>query len=232
MSMESFLKQVASDLYNRTQGRLSRTSVVFPNKRAGLFFNECLASQSDTPIWSPTYISISELFRNLSSMEIGDSIKLVCELYKVFRIHTKSTETLDDFYFWGELLLSDFDDADKNMVDTDALFRDLQDLRALMEDYTFMDEEQEAAIQQFFQNFSIERRTALKEKFISMWEVLGDIYRDNRNVLKTQNIAYEGMLYREVIEKLDPDTLPYDTNVLVGFNVLNKVEHDLFKKLK
>lgn len=232
MSMESFLKRVASDLYNRTQGRLSRTAVVFPNKRAGLFFNEYLASQSDTPIWSPTYISISELFRNLSSMEIGDSIKLVCELYKVFRIHTKSTETLDDFYFWGELLLSDFDDADKNMVDTDALFRNLQDLRALMEDYTFMDEEQEAAIQQFFQNFSIERRTALKEKFISMWEVLGDIYRDYRNVLKTQNIAYEGMLYREVIEKLNPDTLPYDTYVFVGFNVLNKVEHDLFKKLK
>ena len=232
MSMESFLKQVASDLYNRTQGRLSRIAVVFPNKRAGLFFNEYLASQSDTPIWSPTYISISELFRNLSSMEIGDSIKLVCELYKVFRLHTKSTETLDDFYFWGELLLSDFDDADKNMVDTDALFRNLQDLRALMEDYTFMDEEQEAAIQQFFQNFSIERRTALKEKFISMWEVLGDIYRDYRNVLKTQNIAYEGMLYREVIEKLDPETLPYDTYVFVGFNVLNKVEHDLFKKLQ
>ena len=93
MSMESFLKQVASDLYNRTQGRLSRTAVVFPNKRAGLFFNEYLALLSDTPIWSPTYISISEFFRNLSSMEIGDSIKLVCELYKVFRLHTKSTET-------------------------------------------------------------------------------------------------------------------------------------------
>ena len=232
MSMETFLKQVATDLYNRTQGRLSRTAVVFPNKRASLFFNEYLASQSDTPIWSPTYISISELFRNLSSMEIGDSIKLVCELYKVFRLHTKSTETLDDFYFWGELLLSDFDDADKNMVDTDALFRNLQDLRALMEDYTFMDEEQEAAIQQFFQNFSIERRTALKEKFISMWEVLGDIYRDYRKVLKTQNIAYEGMLYREVIEKLNLETLPYDTYVFVGFNVLNKVEHDLFKKLQ
>ena len=49
--METFLKQVASDLYNRTQGRLSRIAVVFPNKRAGLFFNEYLAAQSDTPIW-------------------------------------------------------------------------------------------------------------------------------------------------------------------------------------
>ena len=219
--METFLKQVASDLYNRTQGHLARVAVVFPNKRAGLFFNEYLADQSDSPIWSPTYMSISEMFRNLSTREVGDSIKLVCDLYKVFRMHTRSTETLDDFYFWGELLLSDFDDADKNMADTDALFRNLQDLRALMDAYTFMDEEQEAAIQQFFQNFSIERRTALKEKFISLWEVLGDIYRDYRNILKTQNIAYEGMLYREVVEKLNIDTLPYDTYVFVGFNVLN-----------
>lgn len=230
--METFLKQVASDLYNRTQGNLARVAVVFPNKRAGLFFNEYLAQQSDAPIWSPTYISISELFRNLSTREVGDSIKLVCELYKVFRIHTKSTETLDDFYFWGELLLSDFDDADKNMADTDALFRNLQDLRALMDDYSFMDEEQEAAIQQFFQNFSIERRTALKERFISLWEVLGDIYRDYRNILKTQNLAYEGMLYREVVENLDIESMPYDTYVFVGFNVLNKVEHTLFEKLQ
>ena len=229
--METFLKQVATDLYNRTNGRLARTAVVFPNKRAGLFFNEYLAQQSDTPVWSPAYISISELFRNLSTYETGDPVKLVCELYKVFRMQTKTTETLDDFYFWGELLLSDFDDADKNLVDTTQMFRNLQDLHALMEDYTFMDKEQEEAIRQFFQNFSIERRTQLKERFISLWDALGDIYQNYQKVLKTQNIAYEGMMYREVVEKLDARTLPYDTYVFVGFNVLNKVEHTLFKKL-
>ena len=229
--METFLKQVATDLYNRTNGRLARTAVVFPNKRAGLFFNEYLAQQSDTPIWSPAYISISELFRNLSTYETGDPVKLVCELYKVFRMQTKSTETLDDFYFWGELLLSDFDDADKNLVDTTQMFRNLQDLHALMDDYTFMDKEQEEAIRQFFQNFSIERRTQLKDRFISIWDALGDIYQNYQKVLKTQNIAYEGMMYREVVEKLDTRTLPYDTYVFVGFNVLNKVEHTLFKKL-
>ena len=229
--METFLKQVATDLYNRTNGHLARTAVVFPNKRAGLFFNEYLAQQSDTPVWSPAYISISEFFRNLSTYETGDPVKLVCELYKVFRMQTQSTETLDDFYFWGELLLSDFDDADKNLVDTTQMFRNLQDLHALMEDYTFMDKEQEEAIRQFFQNFSIERRTQLKERFISLWDALGDIYQNYQKVLKTQNIAYEGMMYREVVEKLDARTLPYDTYVFVGFNVLNKVEHTLFKKL-
>ena len=230
--MESFLKLVAADLYKHTEGNLAHTAVVFPNKRAGLFFNEYLAQESESPIWSPAYVSISELFRSLSPWEVGDPVKLVCELYKIFRRETQSTETLDDFYFWGEMLISDFDDADKNKVDTDKLFSNLQDLRNIMDDYTFIDDEQEEAIRQFFQNFSIERRTALKERFISLWDVLGNIYKGFRESLASQNIAYEGMMYRHVIEHLNVDKLPYEKYVFVGFNVLNKVEHTLFTQLK
>ena len=230
--MESFLKLVAADLYKHTEGNLAHTAVVFPNKRAGLFFNEYLAQESESPIWSPAYVSISELFRSLSPWEVGDPVKLVCELYKIFRRETQSTETLDDFYFWGEMLISDFDDADKNKVDTDKLFSNLQDLRNIMDDYTFIDDEQEEAIRQFFQNFSIERRTALKERFISLWDVLGNIYKGFRESLASQNIAYEGMMYRHVIEHLDVDKLPYEKYVFVGFNVLSKVEHTLFTQLK
>ena len=230
--MESFLKLVAADLYKHTEGNLAHTAVVFPNKRAGLFFNEYLAQESDSPIWSPAYVSISELFRSLSPWEVGDPVKLVCELYKIFRRETQSTETLDDFYFWGEMLISDFDDADKNKVDTDKLFSNLQDLRNIMDDYTFIDDEQEEAIRQFFQNFSIERRTALKERFISLWDVLGNIYKGFRESLASQNIAYEGMMYRHVIEHLNVNKLPYEKYVFVGFNVLNKVEHTLFTQLK
>lgn len=230
--MESFLKLVAADLYKHTEGNLAHTAVVFPNKRAGLFFNEYLAQESESPIWSPAYVSISELFRSLSPWEVGDPVKLVCELYKIFRRETQSTETLDDFYFWGEMLISDFDDADKNKVDTDKLFSNLQDLRNIMDDYTFIDDEQEEAIRQFFQNFSIERRTALKERFISLWDVLGNIYKGFRESLASQNIAYEGMMYRHVIEHLDVDKLPYEKYIFVGFNVLNKVEHTLFTQLK
>ena len=230
--MESFLKLVAADLYKHTEGNLAHTAVVFPNKRAGLFFNEYLAQESESPIWSPAYVSISELFRSLSPWEVGDPVKLVCELYKIFRRETQSTETLDDFYFWGEMLISDFDDADKNRVDTDKLFSNLQDLRNIMDDYTFIDDEQEEAIRQFFQNFSIERRTALKERFISLWDVLGNIYKGFRESLASQNIAYEGMMYRHVIEHLDVDKLPYEKYVFVGFNVLSKVEHTLFTQLK
>ena len=230
--MQSFLQLGAHDLYTKIGNDLSRTVLVFPNKRANLFFNEYLAGESDKPIWSPAAMSISDLFQKLSVQKSGDPIRLVCELYKVFKEETRSQETLDDFYFWGELLISDFDDVDKNMVDADKLFSNLQDLKNLMDDYEFLDEEQEEAIRQFFQNFSIERRTELKEKFISLWDKLGIIYHRYRENLAELGIAYEGMLYRNVIEQLDTDRLKYDKYVFVGFNVLNKVEKEFFQKLQ
>ena len=230
--MQPFLQLVAHDLYTKIGNDLSRTVLVFPNKRANLFFNEYLAEESDQPIWSPAAMSISDLLQKLSVQKAGDPIRLVCELYKVFKEETGSRETLDDFYFWGELLISDFDDVDKNMVDADKLFSNLQDLKNLMDDYEFLDEEQEEAIRQFFQNFSIERRTELKEKFISLWDKLGTIYHRYRENLAELGIAYEGMLYRNVIEQLDTDRLKYDKYVFVGFNVLNKVEKEFFQKLQ
>lgn len=230
--METFLHLVARDLYQKTGNDLSRTAVVFPNKRASLFFNEYLAAQSDRPLWSPAYISISDLFNQLSPLKTDDPIRLVCELYKVFRQETGSQETLDDFYFWGELLISDFDDVDKNLVDADKLFSNLQDLKNIMDDYDFLDKEQEEAIQQFFQNFSIDKRTVLKERFISLWDKLGAIYHAFRSNLEALGIAYEGMMYRRVMEQLRPADLRYDQYIFVGFNVLNKVETRFFQLLQ
>lgn len=230
--METFLQLVAQDLYKKTGNDLSRTVVVFPNKRASLFFNEQLAAQSDRPLWSPTYVSISDLFRQLSPWKAGDPIRLVCELYRVFREETKSEETLDDFYFWGELLISNFDDVDKNLVDADRLFGNLQDLKKIMDIPDYLSQEQEEAIQEFFRNFSIEKRTELKEKFISLWDKLGDIYRHYRKRLAELGIAYEGMMYRQVMEELDTQRLDYDRYVFVGFNVLNRVEQAFFLRLQ
>ena len=230
--MQTFLQLVAHDLYSKIGNDLSRTVLVFPNKRANLFFNGYLAGESDQPIWAPAAMSISDLFQKLSVQKTGDPIRLVCELYKVFKEETQSQGTLDDFYFWGELLISDFDDVDKNMVDADKLFSNLQGLKNLMDNYDFLDKEQEEAIRQFFQNFSIERRTELKEKFISLWDKLGSIYHRYQENLTELGIAYEGMLYRNVIEQLDTERLKYDKYIFVGFNVLNKVEHQFFKLLQ
>ena len=228
--MEAFLKMVAEDLYDKLQGDFSHTAIIFPNKRAGLFFNEYLATRAGHPVWSPAYQTISELFRSLSTKQLADPIELVCRLYDVFRAATQSRETLDEFYFWGELLISDFDDMDKNRVDADRLFANLQDLKAY-DTLDFLTEEQTEAIRQFFKNFSPTKTTELKQRFIALWNVLGDVYHRFRETLSENGIAYEGMLYREVCESLHPEELPYEHYVFVGFNVLNKVEHLLFQRL-
>ena len=222
---------MAHDLYGKLNGDFTKVAVVFPNKRASLFFNEYLAQESERPLWSPAYVSISDLFRHASNLQTGDPIKLVCDLYKVFVKCTGSKESLDDFYFWGEMLISDFDDADKNLVDTDTLFSNLKDLNALTDNYTFLEDGQKEALSQFFHNFSPERTTELKQRFASLWNVLGEIYTQYKTLLDSQGIAYEGMLYRQVIDTIDIENMPYKKYVFVGFNVLNKVEHKLFSLL-
>lgn len=230
--METFLHFVAKDLFTKLNGDFTNVAIVFPNRRAGLFFNEQLVRLTEKPIWAPTYISISDLFQHSSSWQIADTVKLVCELYKIYHNKSKSEETLDDFYHWGELLLSDFDDVDKNLADTDALFKNLHELHDLSDDYSFLEEGQKEALEAFFTNFSLDNKTELKSRFISIWNILGDIYTTFKHQLKAEGIAYEGMLYREVVQNLNTDALPYKYYVFVGFNVLNKVEQTLFLKLQ
>lgn len=230
--MKTFLQLVANDIYNKLGNNLSKVAVVFPNKRASLFFNEYLALQSNSPIWSPSYLSISELTQSLSKIQLADDIKLITQLYTIFKKHTDSNESLDDFYFWGELLLSDFDDIDKNLVEADKLFTNLMELKDILDTYEFLEPEQEEAMQQFFENFSIEKKTELKNKFISLWDKLGEIYHDYKSTLLEQGLAYEGMLYRHNIEKMNKENLQYDKYVFVGFNVLNEVEKKMFEQLR
>ncbi|MDR2859175.1 MAG: PD-(D/E)XK nuclease family protein [Mediterranea sp.] len=230
--MTTFLQIVADDLYSRIGSDLSRILIVFPNKRASLFFNEYLANNSDKPVWAPVYASIGELFQQLTTLKLGDPIRLTCELYKIFCEETQSKESLDEFYFWGELLIGDFDDADKNLVDTDKLFANLQDFKGIGNDFSFLSKEQEEALRLFFKNFSIERHTELKERFTSFWNRLRTIYHRYHERLTALGIGYEGMLWRNALEQLNVATLKYDTYVFVGFNRLDKAENTLFSLLR
>ena len=226
----SFLKYVAQDLIAKFGLDLSRVAVVFPNKRASLFMNEQLACLSDRPIWSPSYITISDLFRRHSHLTVGDSIKLICDLHKSFNACTGSDETLDKFYGWGQLLLSDFDDIDKNMVDADKVFANLRDIHEF-DDVSYLSEEQKKILQAFFKNFDEDHDTELKRRFLNLWSHFKDIYHDFNQRLSDQGIAYEGALYRQVAQNEDIE-FEYEQYVFVGFNVLQKVEQALFKRLK
>ena len=227
--MKPFLEYVAEDLISKYGTDLSRTAVVFPNKRAALFMNDYLARTAGKPLWSPAYITISDLFRSLSPLQVADSIKLVCELHKSFAHCTGSTETLDHFYGWGQLLLADFDDIDKNMADADRVFANLRDLHEL-DDISYLSDEQREMIRKFFSNFTDAHDSELKERFLRLWSHFADIYRDFNERLQAQQLAYEGALYRQAATD-ESAVFPYERYLFVGFNLLQKVEQTLFRRL-
>ena len=235
--MKTFLEYVASDLLNKYGISLSRIAVVFPNKRAALFLNEHLARLAGSPLWSPAYITISDLFRSHSNRQVADPVKLVCELHKCFNQCTGIDETLDHFYSWGQLLLSDFDDVDKNMAPADRVFANLRDIHEL-DDISYLTQEQKDIIRHFFSNFNEEHNTELKRRFLQLWSHIGDIYHAFNERLAAQGLAYEGALYREVAEQEEggehqlSSEFSYDTYLFVGFNLLQQVEQTLFRRLK
>ena len=228
--MKTFLEYVAEDIINKYGTNLSRTAVVFPNKRAALFLNEHLVRLAGKPIWSPSYITISELFRRHTQLVTGDQIKLICDLYKTYTEVTESDETLDHFYGWGQVMLADFDDIGKNMADANKVFCNLRDLHEL-DDVSYLSPEQVETLKLFFSNFSEDKTTELKKRFMKIWSRFGDIYRLYNERLEAQGIAYEGALYRKVATD-DSVDFDFDRYIFVGFNVLQRVEQLLFSKLQ
>lgn len=228
--MESFLHYVAADIISKYGTDLSNIAVVFPNKRASLFLNEELAKCAGKPVWAPTYLTISDLFRRYSKLAVGDPIKLVCELYKTYTGVTGKEETLDHFFDWGKLLISDFDDVDKNLADARQVFSNIANLHEF-DDVQYLTDEQKTILKTFFSNFSTEHNSKLKELFLSLWNKLGEIYISFKKRLRDQGLAYEGMLYRDVIES-ENINIEYDRYIFVGFNLLQRVEKHLFSYLK
>lgn len=225
----TFLEAVAKDLLQKYGSNLSRIAVVFPNKRASLFMNEYLARLSDGPLWSPCYTTISDLFREKSELMVADPIKLVCDLYRSYTEITGKDETLDRFYGWGQLLLADFDDIDKNMADAHKIFANLRDIHEL-DDIDYLSPEQKNILKSFFHNFADDHLSKLKERFLSLWCNLEDIYCDFNQRLAAQGLVYEGALYRSVVEA--QADYEFDRYVFVGFNMLQQVEQRLFLTLK
>lgn len=232
-----FLKSVAEDLYQHLNGKFDKVTIIFPNKRANLFFNQYLAElNGNRPMWLPEYATINDIFSSLSKNTVADPILLVCMLYQVYKNISQSDESLDKFYSWGEIMLSDFEDIDNNMIPADKLFGNIEELNE-MTDLSFLSEEQIKAIRDYFSTFTPQKTTQLKEKFLSIWNILYPIYTEFRSSLAESHYAYEGMMKREVAEQLNALKAPHpslksELYAVVGFNVLSKSEKALFKHLK
>lgn len=234
--MKAFLQIVAEDIFKRFGSNLNNIAIIFPNKRASLFFNEYLISQSDTPIWAPKYLTISELFSSLCDYKTCDSIEAVCRLHKVYSSIVQNPMTLDEFYGWGEKLIKDFDDIDKNLVAPDLLFQNLKAIKEIDKN-DFLTKEQREAIHDFFKDFSQDKDSALRKNFIDIWNILLPLYEGFNKDLLNDGLGYEGGIFRSVITHFeDQETQQklsrFQSYIIVGFNLLSAVERRLLHNLQ
>lgn len=230
---QSFLSETARKLYERYGREISSLTMVFPSRRARLFFSDALSQLADAPLWQPKYISMDDIMCEASSFTAGDKVRLITELYKVYASY--HDETFDKFYFWGEMLLGDFDLIDKYMIDADMLFRNIGDLKELEADLSYLTPEMRRVINSFWSHFADEASLSdEKRKFLKVWLTLGPVYHRLRERLTELRFAYTGMIYRSAVENIENGTGGPDTTrhyVFIGFNALSECEKRVLKHL-
>ena len=233
--MPQFLHQIAKIFYEKFGNELYRYTFVLPNRRAGLFLQKYLAEIAGKPLFSPSMLTIQELFASLSSYHLADRIEMLVMLYGHYGKISGSRESFDDFLYWGDMLLNDFDDVDKHLVDAKQLFRNVHDFRLLDDDLTHLTEDQIAAIRRFWAHFMPVEGSEAKQKFQETWKILHELYVAFRSELQEKGRAYEGMMFREVAEKAkakEDRNWRTESFVFVGLNALTPAENMLLEYLK
>ncbi len=241
-----FLEAVAERYAGRTS--LERICFVFPNRRSGTFFKRYLGIAAGKPVFVPNVVTIDDLFSRIAGLsETEEKVRLLDILYREYvklqpPREDGRQETFDEFIYWGDILLGDFDDLDKYRVDVRRLLVNLRDLKALSVDYDFLTDDQKAAIATFCNSFFAGERPGpagrevgqSRRKFAEIWDILYPLYEAFRARLAEAGLAYAGIIYRSVADSL-PATgtvLPqFDEIVFVGLNALNACEKALLDHL-
>ncbi|WP_192349337.1 PD-(D/E)XK nuclease family protein [Algoriphagus sp. Y33] len=225
--MHSFLRNTAKEILE-SGADLQKLTVVLPNRRAGLFFTQHLGSLISEPTWMPEVKTIEEIFYELAGNRPADELTLIFELYRVYRELNPEAETFDRFYFWGEMILKDFNDVDQFMANADKLYHHLSEIKELESDLSFLNESQVALIKQFWSSFIRQDRDH-QEKFLKFWQLLSPLYTSFQGSLAISGLAYSGMLYRKVAESLHTIPRPEKVHHFIGFNAFTGAEEALIK---
>ncbi len=225
--MHSFLRNTAKEILESGVD-LQKLTVVLPNRRAGLFFTQHLGSLITAPTWMPEVKTIEEIFYDLAGNRPADDLTLIFELYRVYQELNPEAETFDRFYFWGEMILKDFNDLDQFMANADKLYHHLSEIKELESDLSFLTESQVELIKQFWSSFIRQDRDH-QEKFLKFWQLLSPLYASFQGSLAISGLAYSGMLYRKVAESLDILSRPEKTHYFIGFNAFTGTEEALIK---
>ncbi len=230
--MISFLEQVARIYYAQHADDLSDFLFVFPNRRAGVFFQRYLAKTAGKPLLSPQITTINNLFGMLSESKLIDRTSLLLRLYQIYLKHSGVDESFDSFFYWGDMLLNDFDDLDKYLVDAQKMFTSVEDLKEIEAHFAYLEQAQIDLITRFWSHFIPAQSSTRKQNFLKTWGILYPVYQELRSTLQAEGLAYEGMLFREVAQRIDACTeLPFKQVVFVGLNALTSSERLLLKAL-
>lgn len=233
--MKPFLYQVATLFYEQYGEEINTLAFVFPNRRAGVFFQKYISELTEKPVFSPPVLTMNDLMAELSGKQLADKINTLFTLYNLYVKISRSAETFDEFLYWGELLLNDFDDIDKYLVNAKGLFTNVTNLHEIDDTFDFLSNEQIAAIRTFWQTFYPKGDTPNQQQFLAVWETLYPLYNEFRETLAAAGEGYEGMLYREVVEKTtsgEPLALSYPKVIFVGLNALTPAEEQFMKLLQ
>ena len=248
--MTPFLKQVADHYYNA--GQIEDKCFVFPNRRSMVWFRKHLCGAvKDVPLLAPQMLTINDLFSKAAGVTAGDRVRLLLELYSCYKDLNPKAESLDEFIFWGDVILGDFNDVDKYLVDAGQLFANVADFKALQDTFEYLTETQREAIKGFLSHFNDQsgRLTVdlgsddpdVKGRFLQIWNIMYPLYANYNKALTDKGMAYEGMLYRHLAERLKdmPVEDVFDgifqkgtSFVFVGLNALNECEKTLLRKLR
>ena len=240
--MTPFLQQVAAHYF--AAGNIQRSCFVFPNRRSMVFFRKYLgeAVRGGMPLPVPPLYTIRDFCCVLSRAEVTDRLRLLVELYACYKELNPAAEPLDEFVFWGDVLLADFDDLDKYLVDARALLQNVGDFKALQDSFDYLSNNQREAIERFLLHFRDGKESPVKSRFLKLWNLLFPLYEQFRKQLKEKGLAYEGMVYRELAERmqsgtpvvdiLSPVFPEADRFVFVGLNALTACEHLLLKRMR
>ncbi len=232
--MTPILEQLARYLERKHGRDLGHVRIILPNRRSGLFLQRHLAEQVQGAGWVPAIQPISDLVAELSKLQQGESLEMIIMLYELYCELVEKPDPLEEFYHRGEVMLTDFDEMDKYLVDSGSLFRNVIDLKELEDPSAGLDEFQIAFIRQFWEGFHEGGESREKGLFIQFWELLPKLYSGIRERLREAGTGYQGMLYREVAERIAGGGLELmqEKIVVAGFNALNACEKKLFSWLK
>ena len=228
--METFLDKLAAELEERCPG-FESVAVVFPTRRAGLFFREAVAKRLSRPTWMPVLYSIQDFIRSRAGASIPDTLTLQAELFHVYKKYYPG-ERFADFLPWSEALLNDFDEADRYLLDAKSYFRNIRDLQEIGQSFGLSPED-ESIIREFWKSYFDTPHGKVQDGFYKTWEHLHGMYTDFRKVLAGKGWSYEGMAYRTLCEGLEQGThsIPYAQTVFAGLYALSPSEERMIRHL-